>query len=413
MAQVIQNDDRRLVCRVEPGKLWAGLFAAGLGIAIAAGFLHESRAAAAGLFDRAWEIGVGLAMVVAAMMLAGPEDLVLDFLTRTYRVRTGLRFLARWQEGSFEEFDRLELRKQRSRTGWVIRLVWRIAGRDPFDVASVADSGAEARDPRRQAYRLMEEYGARLSLPVVDGTGQPLAVSTHPAAGPAASTGPAPAAAPLAARPGYGASGRVGVETRRYRLTGSDGALALAKSRWFILEREGETLLWAVFAAPTLGWILLGQRKAWEFVGVGLGVLLQMAGIALPLPVRLPENGQERMLILFFAPVIAFLMWTAVLAWKTLLVSAWRVGVGETWTADLRGDCLAYNGRTVARVCEIASVEVREHRQPSSRSRRVWHQLSAILNDERRIPLAYGDYEELAAHGQGIAGFLGVEALSS
>jgi hypothetical protein len=440
MARLIRDDERLLVFRVAPGKVAGGVAAALVGLAICFGLIGEGEAWS---FDRLTWIGVGLVMVLVGLGLAGPEDLVLDLANRTYRLRTGLLFLARWREGPLDDLAHLELRKESGATAWSIRLVWSVPRRRPFAMDSVRDTGTDGKDPRLWLCRRMEAYARRLGIPAQDQTGRPLELSPprtdDPRQAAAAVLGAvaaafppaqerlgeaqlrldealtkagvaptAPAAAPPLCRAAPGAP--VEVRTRRHHVRGAGGKLTLAKSRWFILEGSWQNVLWAAMAGPTLGYIL-GRARVWR-VFLEAPEQLRKTGL-LPgaaAPSNDPNPHGALVLALFVLGAVGLMTLLCLAAWVTLLKSAWRVARGETFVFER--DQLSYNGADLARSGDVRSVEVRGHEEADDDSTRSWHNLCLILADDRRITLASGEQDEMSRLGIAIAGYLGVPAVA-
>jgi hypothetical protein len=412
MAQVIQDDDQRVVCRVEPIKIWAGIFAIAIGVAFAVGLIHE-RGDTLDLFDRVVNVGIGLFMVVVGLVAAGPEDLILDFPSRTYRLRAGPRFLAMWEEGNFASFDHLELIKHRGSTRWSVRLRWQGRRKQRFDLATFDDTGAERTDPRLHARRVMEGYAARLGIPSRDETGDPIGV--QPSFAPSGNTFGTPPSTPgVAAPPPPRIVPRtpvVEVKTQHFRLFTAGSTLHLEKARWFILADDWQMVFWSILAGPILGYILWLNGVYPSMLRQSLGAIGRMMGAALqPGGGKLSERGEDVLILVVTAFVTPFAL-AALYAWKKLLHSVWRVVRGEDFTLEWDRQRLAFNGHELSSLSGVHSVEVREHIQPDTDSGYdTWYNLSVIFQDTRRVTLISGDREELSKLAAAIASFLGVEA---
>ena len=76
----------------------------------------------------------GLAIVVTGLYGAGPEDLMVDLTTRTYRFRRGFPLLARWQDGTLEDIEAIYVRKfqNKSATVYWVMLAWKGQGRQTW-----------------------------------------------------------------------------------------------------------------------------------------------------------------------------------------------------------------------------------------------------------------------------------------
>lgn len=69
-------------------------------------------------------------MAIASLYSAGPEDLILNIKSRTYRFRTGVLFFAKWEEGTFADIECFYpyTQKYKGRTIYQLRLGWRGVG---------------------------------------------------------------------------------------------------------------------------------------------------------------------------------------------------------------------------------------------------------------------------------------------
>lgn len=397
MAEVVESSPERLVCRAEPGKVWTGLLFAALGVALALG-LVPARARTPGGEGPVVDLVFGLLVVWMGLAYAGPEDLRIDLLGRRYRLRAGPLFLARWQEGPLEDFDRLRLAKQRGLTAWLIRLEWKVPGRRPFDLESIRDTGREGTDPRQVALWLMHRYAARLGIraegakPVPD----------------------VPERAPQPATPAAPRKPEVAVRTRRYRVAGSQGRLRMVKSPLFILERDWGTVFWASMAGPILGYILWGTGALWGVL-TDLPRIFKESGLAAGhLPAEPTARGTV-VLGLSAAAALLFFSGVALYAWLVLARSAVRVALGEEHRIDLAADVFSYNGKGLGKASEVVNVQVRQHTEPEdSRRHRSWYNLIFVLRDGTRFTLVYdGPRDELVAVSKALADFLGVPALTN
>jgi hypothetical protein len=87
----------------------------------------------------------GVFMVLLCLYGAGPEDLILDLRTRTYRFRRGFPLLARWQTGPFSDIDTLYIRRQATKGGVFYRLMMGWSGRGRKSFFPLGDGPLESR----------------------------------------------------------------------------------------------------------------------------------------------------------------------------------------------------------------------------------------------------------------------------
>ena len=104
------------------------------------------------------------------------KDLIMDETSRTYRYRRGLLPYAKWQQGSFDDIDHLDVTRRfqtvpEGRDGnritlfWFITLYWRVPKRPPFCIEG-GDAKAPIRYPDRfTALIACRVLAARLDVP--------------------------------------------------------------------------------------------------------------------------------------------------------------------------------------------------------------------------------------------------------
>jgi hypothetical protein len=190
--------------------------------------------------------------------------------------------------------------------------------------------------------------------------------------------------------------------------------LRLAKSRWYILEHDCQSVLWASLAGPVLGWILWGTGVTWKLI-TGVPEVLRQAGL-LPSPpgAILDENGRgAAVLFLIAGGAVLFFSALALYAWWVLLRAIARLAAGEEHDFNRQSDALLFQGRMRARLSDVESVQVREHSRPTDESHVTWYNLILITRDGRRLTLASDDEHGLTLLAQGISRFLGVAALET
>ena len=394
-------------------KLWAGAIAGAIGVALAIGLLHEG-SARPDLWDRLTNLGMGIFMVVVGLAVAGPEDLILDFPSCTYRRRSGLLFLAQWKEGSFSELSHLELHKHRGSTRWSVRLIWQGRRRTHFDLATFDDTGREQTDPRLYAERVMAAYADRLGLTCQDQNNEPLTPVQSAVTAPGVVV-PAGVVAPVAApRPPrvVPRNSQVGLKTTYYRLFTSDSTLHLEKARWAILGDDWQMVFWASMAGPVLGYILWWKGAYPQMVREAFLALGKVIPLVMRPGANMAERREEWLVLIVTAFVTPFAL-LALYAWRKLIHAVWRVARGETYTFDWPNSRLAFNGHEVSPLAGLRNVEVREHTQPRSGDSDGYittYNLSLIFEDARRVTLLTGNQGEMSKLAEGVASFLGAEA---
>ena len=131
---------------------------------------------------------LNLGVAIGILFLAGGywtafrrKDLILDETSRTYRYLRGLLPYAKWQQGSFDDIDHLDVtRRMRSVPHgrgentilpfWFITLYWRVPKRPPFCIEG-SDAKAPLRYPDRfTALVACRVLAARLDVPVKEET---------------------------------------------------------------------------------------------------------------------------------------------------------------------------------------------------------------------------------------------------
>ncbi len=107
-------------------------------------------------------------LVMACLYASGPEDLILNLKSRTYRFRRGFLFFAKWEEGTFNDIECFYpyAQKYKANTIYQFRLGWRGTGyKIPWrtlgktletrqDIVIMANKSKEKRDASLQELAL-------------------------------------------------------------------------------------------------------------------------------------------------------------------------------------------------------------------------------------------------------------------
>jgi hypothetical protein len=120
----------------------------------------------------------GIAISLTGFYGAGPEDLILDLTTRTYRFRRGFPLLAHWKTGPFSDFAGVELRTRVNKKLVFYRVVltWRdTSGGNPSALSKFLQQLFKevqifATQSEAEATRELNTAAERLSLPIVSDT---------------------------------------------------------------------------------------------------------------------------------------------------------------------------------------------------------------------------------------------------
>lgn len=119
-----------------------GLLMVAGGVWIAAYFWPRPEQSYARLPLEVWSragFGIGLAamslfMDILFLYTAGPDDLILDLITRRYRFRRGFPLLARWQTGSLDDIECLYVKRVQNKSSVTYQtiLAWKGQGEERF-----------------------------------------------------------------------------------------------------------------------------------------------------------------------------------------------------------------------------------------------------------------------------------------
>ena len=116
----------------------------------------------------------GLAIVVAGVYGAGPEDLIIDLTTRRYQFRRGFPLLARRQNGTLDDVEALYVRayQNKNATMYFVMLAWKGQGRQTWfpigdgRLATRKDVTLAGAKSMEEANVQAQRLAARLKIPV-------------------------------------------------------------------------------------------------------------------------------------------------------------------------------------------------------------------------------------------------------